>query len=254
MMFTIMFTMMFTMLTGQSWRRLSSSPGRSWIPPGPGSPRRTDGNLEKDGISIMWLSCLHQWHLLKVELVFCISYHIYTIGINGISLLQSFTGDGLFTQMLIWKDEIRNQSQNMKSSHIEPQLWKIFFHVPAISSSILYIPSASLRKYASPYYPYTKSRATSILRSQTSMWWSLHYRICCPKKQTGLIQFLACCPMNSWALNILLLPLLPSVSMISYTSVKWRASFAQEWTCCSFESFFAANEQCVHLYSVWIIR
>ena len=184
----------------------------------------------------MWLSYLHQWHLLKVELVFCISYHIYTIGINGIF---SFTGDGLFRQMLIWKDEIRNQSQNMKSSHIEPQLWKIFFHaqVPAISSSILYIPSASLRKYASPYYPYTKSRATSILRSQTSMWWSLHYRICCPKKQTGLIQFLACCPMNSWALNILLLPLLPSVSMISYTSVKWRASFAQEWTCCSVESF-----------------
>ena len=90
MMFTIMFTMMFTMLTGQSWRRLSSSPGRSRIPPGPGSPRRTDGNLEKDGISIMWLSCLHQWHLLKVELVFCISYHIYTIGINGISLLHFF--------------------------------------------------------------------------------------------------------------------------------------------------------------------
>ena len=143
MMFTIMFKMfkmlltMLTMLTGQSWRRLSSSPGRSRIQPGPGSPRRTDGNLEKDGISIMWLSYLHQWHLLKVELVFCISYHIYTIGINGISLLQSFTGDGLFTQMLIWKDEIRNQSQNMKSSHIEPQLWKIFFHVPS-SSNILF--------------------------------------------------------------------------------------------------------------------
>ena len=145
MMFTIMLTMMFkmfkmfkmllTMLTGQSWRRLSSSPGRSRIPPGPGSPRRTDGNLGKDGISI--LSYLHQWHLLKVELVFCISYHIYTIGINGISLLQSFTGDGLFRQMLIWKDEIRNQSQNMKSSHIEPQLWKIFFHVPS-SSNILF--------------------------------------------------------------------------------------------------------------------
>ena len=134
-MFTIMFQMLLTMLTGQSWRRLSSSPGRSWIPPGPGSPRRTDGNLGKDGISI--LSYLHQWHLLKVELVFCISYHIYTIGINGISLLQSFTGDGLFTQMLIWKDEIRNQSQNMKSSHIEPQLWKIFFHVPS-SSNILF--------------------------------------------------------------------------------------------------------------------
>ena len=49
--------MLLTMLTGQSWRRLSSSPGRSWIPPGPGSPRRTDGNLGKeDGISIMWLS------------------------------------------------------------------------------------------------------------------------------------------------------------------------------------------------------
>ena len=136
MMFTIMFQMLLTMLTGQSWRRLSSSPGRSRIPPGPGSPRRTDGNLGKeDGISI--LSYLHQWHLLKVELVFCISYHIYTIGINGISLLQSFTGDGLFTQMLIWKDEIRNQSQNMKSSHIEPQLWKIFFHVPS-SSNILF--------------------------------------------------------------------------------------------------------------------
>ena len=110
MMFTIMFTIMFkmlkmllTMLTGQSWRRLSSSPGRSRIPPGPGSPRRTDGNLGKDGISI--LSYLHQWHLLKVELVFCISYHIYTIGINGISLLQSFTGDGLFRQMLIWRNQ-----------------------------------------------------------------------------------------------------------------------------------------------------
>ena len=144
MIFTIMFTLMFkmfkmlltmlTMLTGQSWRRLSSSPGRSWIPPGPGSPRRTDGNLGKDGISI--LSYLHQWHLLKVELVFCISYQIYTIGINGISLLHIFIY-WLFRQMLIWKDEIRNQSQNMKSSHIEPQLWKIFFHVPS-SSNILF--------------------------------------------------------------------------------------------------------------------
>ena len=84
-----MLKMLLTMLTGQSWRRLSSSPGRSRIPPGPGSPRRTDGNLGKeDGISI--LSYLHQWHLLKVELVFCISYHIYTIGINVISLLHFF--------------------------------------------------------------------------------------------------------------------------------------------------------------------
>ena len=76
----------------------------SWSQPDPTGAGLTSPDRwkpEKDGISIVWLSYLHQWHLLKVELVFCISYHIYTIGINGISLLQSFTGDGLFRQMLI---------------------------------------------------------------------------------------------------------------------------------------------------------